>query len=84
MRPPFVDEPSSSPEGRAYTAVAHHCWGLSSRIIAMPSPATPAGLGALALALRVWAEGSIGKAENDGLDHERYPEERRLRRLSGR
>ncbi len=75
---PFADDPRHSIEGRAYTAVLHHCWDLSNRVIAMPTPTTPAGLGVLALALTIWGESSIGGPQNDGLDHERYPEERRL------
>ncbi len=67
-----------SPEDRAFTAVLHHCGNVANAIAALPPPATLAGLGALALALSVNAEEAIGRPQNDGMDDQRYPEERRL------
>lgn len=55
-----------------------HCWDLARRIVDLPPPSTLAGLGALALALSVYAEEIIGRPLDDGLDDQRYPEERRL------
>ncbi len=70
--------PPYSPEDRAFTAVTHHCWRVANEIAALPPPATLAGLGALALALSVNAEEAIGRPQDDGMDDQRYPEERRL------
>ena len=75
---PFGECASNSPEDRAFTAVLHHCWGVAHAIVALPPPATLAGLGALALALSVHAEEAIGRPQDDGLDDQRYTEERRL------
>lgn len=75
---PFGDEPASSPKGRAHAAVMEHCWDLGRSIRNLPPPSTLAGLGALALALSVYAEEIIGRPEDDGMDDQRYPEERRL------
>ena len=75
---PLGEEPSNSTEGRAHTAVLHHSWDLANRITDLPPPTTLAGLGALALALSVYAEEIIGRPQHDGMDDQRYPEERRL------
>lgn len=75
---PLGEHPPGSPEDRAFTAVMNHCWGLARQIVALPPPATLTGLGALALALSVHAEEAIGRPQDDGIDDQRYSEERRL------
>lgn len=72
------DAPSGSREDEACGAVHDHCWRLAGRIVALPAPKTPAGLGALALALSVAAEGAIGAERGDDLDHQRYGDEKRM------
>ncbi|SEP21748.1 hypothetical protein SAMN04487843_108233 [Methylobacterium sp. ap11] len=72
------DALSGSREDEACGAVHEHCWRLAGRIVALPAPKTPAGLGALALALSVAAEGAIGVERGDDLDHERYGDEKRM------
>ena len=71
-RPIDDHAPTDSPGGRACRLVHQHCWNVADRILALPAPKTLAGLGAVALALSVWAEGSIGS------DHTKDSEERRL------
>ncbi|MBK3400052.1 hypothetical protein [Methylobacterium ajmalii] len=76
---PFGDKPANSPEGRAHDAVLGHCWDLARHMVMdLPPPTTLAGLGALALALSVYAEEIIGRPLEDGLDVQRHPEEWRL------
>lgn len=58
-----------TPEGNACRAVFRHYWSLADSILALPAPKTPEGLGAVALALSAWFEGSIGR------DPDECPEE---------
>ncbi|MBK3399083.1 hypothetical protein [Methylobacterium ajmalii] len=75
---PLGECASNSPEDRAFARVLTHCWHVAKDITALPPPSTLAGLGALALALSVNAEEAIGRPKDDGMDDQRYTEERRL------
>jgi hypothetical protein len=73
-----------SPGGRACLLVLQHCWAIAESIVALPAPKTAAGLAAVALALSVRAEGTIGRAyAEDGPERRHAAAIRAMMSVSG-